>query len=68
MRVHWSTGSNGLVQLWVDGRYRGALRGSNIYRDIPQSQSKDVYPGFGIYRGHASFTTSLYIDGVVRLR
>jgi polysaccharide lyase-like protein len=67
MRARWSRGADGLVQLWVDGRYRGALRGSNMYSDIPPSQGKDVFPVFGLYRGHASFDASVYIDGVMRM-
>jgi hypothetical protein len=58
LRIKWSTGSDGIYQLWMDGvlkkDYTGRTWGSQ----------RSVYPVFGIYRAHQSNVGKVFHDSV----
>jgi hypothetical protein len=61
LHVRWSTGSTGLVEVWVDGRSAGRATGPNVYRDV---YGPDVWLQAGIYRGDSNQTSAVYYDAI----
>jgi Polysaccharide lyase len=61
LHVRWSTGSTGLVEVWVNGRRAGRASGPNVFRDV---EGPDVWMQAGIYRGDSNHTATVYYDSV----
>ncbi len=54
--IRWSTGGDGLVQAWIDGKpfTDGPMRGATLYGDLSNVLR------FGLYRPKGSATTTVY--------
>ena len=63
----WSQGSDGLVELWVNGVKRAAVHGANMYESL-STGLYDVYMKQGIYTGRTSLPQTVFVDDTLRGR
>lgn len=63
--IRWSQGSDGLVELWINGVKKASVEGPNMYSYLPSGRY-DVFLKQGIYTGKTTVGQTIYVDEIVR--